>query len=82
MAPFVEILIGSDPIAGFGDETIALVMYDTETLPVKSAPAAECVTVIDDKILQPVRVRSGTVRSGSTAPPTEAIGVPEPELES
>ncbi|MGI8556915.1 MAG: hypothetical protein ACR2ND_01170 [Solirubrobacteraceae bacterium] len=25
-------------------------MYDTETLPVKSAPGAECVTVSDGKI--------------------------------
>jgi hypothetical protein len=28
----------------------ALIMYDTETLPVRSAPAAECVTVEGGKI--------------------------------
>jgi hypothetical protein len=28
----------------------ALIMYDTETVPVPSAPGAECVTVIDGKI--------------------------------
>jgi SnoaL-like domain len=50
MAPFVEILIGASMIASFGDEKTALVMYDTETVPVKSAPAAECVTVADGKI--------------------------------
>ena len=34
----------------FGDHETALVMYDTETVPVKRAPGAECVTVKDGKI--------------------------------
>jgi len=50
MGPFVQILLGSTMIAAFGDEDTALVMYDTETVPVKSAPGAECVTVRDGKI--------------------------------
>ena len=50
MAPFVQILVSSKMIAAFGDEETALVMYDTETIPVKSAPGAECVTVRDGKI--------------------------------
>lgn len=50
MAPFVQILTGSKLIAAFGDETTALVIYDTETVPVKSAPAAECLTVTGGKI--------------------------------
>ena len=50
MAPFVQMLISSKMIAAFGDDRTALVMYDTETVPVKSAPAAECVTVVDGKI--------------------------------
>jgi ketosteroid isomerase-like protein len=50
MAPFVQILTGSKMIAAFGDDTTAVVVYDTETVPVKSAPAAECVTVTDGKI--------------------------------
>lgn len=50
MAPFVRILTGSELIAAFGDETTALVVYDTETVPVKSAPAAECLTVTGGKI--------------------------------
>jgi hypothetical protein len=33
-----------------GDDETALVMYDTETVPVKGAPGAECVTVKDGKI--------------------------------
>ncbi len=49
MGPFVQILTGSKLIAG-GDDTTALIMYDTETVPVKSAPGAECVTVTDSKI--------------------------------
>ena len=50
MAPFVQILTGSKLIAAFGDETTALVMYDTDTVPVRNAPAAECLTVADGKI--------------------------------
>lgn len=50
MAPFVQILTGSKLIAAFGDETTALIMYDTRTVPVHSGPAAECLTVSGDKI--------------------------------
>jgi SnoaL-like protein len=50
MAPFVQILQRAEMIAAFGDERRALIMYDTETLPVRSAPAAECVTVEGGKI--------------------------------
>jgi ketosteroid isomerase-like protein len=48
--PFVQILIGSELVAAFGDDEKAVVMYDTETVPVKSAPGAECVTVQHGKI--------------------------------
>jgi ketosteroid isomerase-like protein len=51
MGPFVQVLKDSSMIAAFGDERTALVMYDTETVPVKSAPGAECVTVKDGKII-------------------------------
>ena len=50
MGPFVQMLTGAKLIAAFGDDTTAVIIYDTETVPVKSAPAAECVTVIDGKI--------------------------------
>jgi ketosteroid isomerase-like protein len=50
MAPFLEILTGARLLGAFGDDETALVMYDTETVPVPSAPAAECVTVRDGKI--------------------------------
>jgi ketosteroid isomerase-like protein len=50
MAPFVQILRGATLIAAFGDEHTALIMYNTQTIPVPSAPAAECVTVTDGKI--------------------------------
>lgn len=51
MAPFVQILRRADLIAAFGDEEQAVVVYDTKTAPVASAPAAECVTVRDGKIV-------------------------------
>jgi hypothetical protein len=38
MAPFVQILIAARMIAAFGDDETALVMYDTDTVPVRSAP--------------------------------------------
>jgi len=50
MAPFVEILERAEMIAAFGDDEKALVMYDTETALVKSAPGAECVTVKGGRI--------------------------------
>jgi len=50
MGGFVEILIRADLIAAFGDETTAVIVYDTKTAPVDSAPGAECVTVEHGKI--------------------------------
>lgn len=50
MGPFTQILTGSNLLSAFGDETTALLMYDTATLPVPSAPGAELLTVRDGKI--------------------------------
>ena len=50
MGPFVQMLTGAKLIAAFGDDTTAVIIYDTETVPVTSAPGAECVTVVDGKI--------------------------------
>jgi ketosteroid isomerase-like protein len=50
MGPFVQILTGSQIIAAFGNDEQAVVVYDTQTVPVKTAPAAECVTVTNGKI--------------------------------
>ena len=38
MGPFVQILLSSRLIAAFGDDEQAVVVYDTETVPVKSGP--------------------------------------------
>ncbi|WP_214318220.1 nuclear transport factor 2 family protein [Nonomuraea sediminis] len=52
LQPFAQgLLIRAELIAAFGDDTTALLMYDTETIPAKSAPAAECATVRDGKIV-------------------------------
>ena len=51
MGPFIQILTGSKMIAAYGDDETALIMYDTETPPVRSAPAAECLTIKDSKII-------------------------------
>jgi len=50
LGPFVQIVTGATMIAAFGDDQTALVLYDTQTVPVKSAPGAEYVTVKDGKI--------------------------------
>jgi hypothetical protein len=50
MAPFVQNLRTATLIAAFGDDDTALVMYDTTTVPVPSAPGAECVTVKNGRI--------------------------------
>ncbi|WP_233512339.1 nuclear transport factor 2 family protein [Micromonospora deserti] len=52
LGPFAEqFLIRAEMVAAFGDDSTALLMYDTETIPAKSAPAAECVTVRKGKIV-------------------------------
>ncbi len=52
LEPFAgQFLIRAEMVAAFGDDGTALLMYDTETIPAKSAPAAECVTVRDGKIV-------------------------------
>jgi hypothetical protein len=51
MGPFVQILERAELIAAFGDDDIALLMYNTDTIPVKGAPGAECLTVKDEKIV-------------------------------
>ncbi|MGI8680754.1 MAG: nuclear transport factor 2 family protein [Mycobacteriales bacterium] len=50
MGPFAQIVTGSNLIAAFGDDETALLMYDTETIPVRNAPGAECLTVHGKKI--------------------------------
>lgn len=50
MEPFTRIVTRSNLIAAFGDETTAVLMYDTDTVPVPDAPGAECLTVTDGKI--------------------------------
>lgn len=52
MAPFVGILERAELWAAFGNEETAVVVYDTQTVPVASAPGAECVTVRDGKIVR------------------------------
>lgn len=50
LAPFAGMLLDSHLIAAFGDDTTAVLVYDTRTPPVASGPGAECVTVTDGKI--------------------------------
>jgi hypothetical protein len=50
MAPFLQILTNPTIIAAFGNDHIAMLMYDTKTVPVRPMPGAECVTVENDKI--------------------------------
>jgi hypothetical protein len=50
MGPFVQILTASTLVAAFGDNQTALLMYDTETVPVENAPGSECLTVRDGTI--------------------------------
>ena len=51
MTPFVKMLKGTKIFAGFGDDTTAMLMYDTRTALVESAPGAEWVTVKNSKIV-------------------------------
>jgi ketosteroid isomerase-like protein len=51
MTPFIDMLISGDLIAAFGDDERAVIVYDSATQPVPSAPAAEAVTVRDGRIV-------------------------------
>lgn len=50
MGPFARLVLAADVLAVAGDDETALLMYDTRTVPVESAPAAEHVTVRDGRI--------------------------------
>ncbi len=50
MGPFTQMVTRSELLAAFGDETTAVLMYDTDTIPVSGAPGAECLTVVDGRI--------------------------------
>jgi hypothetical protein len=52
MGPFAQLLVRAELLAAFGDDTTAMLMYDTDTIPVKGAPAAEWVTVADGRIVE------------------------------
>ncbi|MGF6885973.1 ketosteroid isomerase-like protein [Nocardia sp. GAS34] len=52
MAPFLQILTGTRMLGAFGDDETAVMVYDTSTMPVPSAPAAECLTVTGGKIVR------------------------------
>lgn len=50
MGPFAQMATRVELLGAFGDEKTAVVVYDTDTLPVKDAPGAEWVTVEDGRI--------------------------------
>jgi hypothetical protein len=50
MEPFTKIVTRAELIAAFGDDRTALLMYDTDTVPVRHAPGAECHSVDNGKI--------------------------------
>lgn len=45
MGPFTGICVRSELTAAYGDATTAVLMYDTDTVPVRDAPGAERLTV-------------------------------------
>jgi ketosteroid isomerase-like protein len=51
LGPFARMLLDSELLAAFGDDTKAVLVYDTRTPPVASGPGAECLTVRDGKIV-------------------------------
>lgn len=55
MEPFSKILVRAELVAAFGDDRTALLMYDTQTVPVPDAPGAECLTV-EDGLITEIRI--------------------------
>jgi hypothetical protein len=56
MAPFAQMLTGSEVIAAFGDDETALLMYNPHTTLVEDAPSAECFTVKGGRIVHSLLV--------------------------
>jgi hypothetical protein len=52
MEPFSRIVRRTELLAAFGDDDTALLMYDTDTVPVLGAPGAEWATVRDGRIVR------------------------------
>jgi len=52
MGPFARMLTRSELLAAYGDDSTAVLIYDTDTRLVSGAPGAECVQVVDGKIAQ------------------------------
>jgi hypothetical protein len=50
MEPFSRLVTDSTLLSAFGDETTAVLMYDTATIPVPHAPGAELHTVHHGRI--------------------------------
>jgi hypothetical protein len=50
MGPFARICTRSELVAAFGDDATAVLVYDTDTVPVRDAPGAERLTVEDGLI--------------------------------
>ena len=46
MKPFSQIVTRSELIAAFGDDRTAMLMYDTDTVSVPTAPGADYLTVV------------------------------------
>jgi ketosteroid isomerase-like protein len=55
MEPLSQILVYAEMIAAFGDDHTALLMYDTQTVPVADAPGAECLTV-ENGLITEIRI--------------------------
>jgi hypothetical protein len=51
MEPFTRIVTYSQLVAAYGDDEQALVLYDTDTVPVKNAPGAEYTKVGGGKVI-------------------------------
>ena len=52
MGPFSQLVTRSELLAAFGDQSTAVLVYDTDTIPVRGAPGAEWLTVVDGRIAQ------------------------------
>ena len=52
MGPFSQILTRSELLSAFGDRDTAVLIYDTDTIPVQHAPAAEQLTVRNGLIVE------------------------------
>jgi hypothetical protein len=82
MAPFANMLTRSELLAAYGDDSTAALVYDTDTVLVSGAPAAELITVVDGRIARLLIIFDSAPFAAARRARAEGTGTAGPEIRS